>query len=124
MARKPRPAPFSLRLTFEQRARLLELAGDQSLGGYILERLFAPEPGPVGRIGARKRDNDWQAVAQLLGKLGQSRLSSNVNQLAKAANTGSLAVTPETEAALNEAADAIREMRRTLIAALNLEPGP
>ncbi len=31
-----------------------------------------------------------------MGKLGESRLASNINQLAKAANSGSLPVTPDT----------------------------
>jgi len=57
----------------------------------------------------------------VLGKLGQSRLSSSLNQLARSANTGSLPVTPDTEAALLEAVAEIREIRRLLIKALNLE---
>lgn len=63
-------------------------------------------------------------LAQVLGKLGQSRLSSNLNQLARLANTGVLDVDPETEAALVRAANEIREMRQILIAALNLSEGP
>jgi hypothetical protein len=60
----------------------------------------------------------------VLAMLGQSRLSSNVNQLAKSANSGSLPVTPETEAALLAAAAEIQDMRRLLIKALNLELEP
>lgn len=63
-------------------------------------------------------------LAQVLGKLGQSRLSSNLNQLARLANTGVLDVDPETEAALVRAANEIREMRQILIAALDLSDGP
>ena len=32
--------PFSLRLTFEERARLEELAGNEPLGSYIKRRVF------------------------------------------------------------------------------------
>lgn len=120
---KKRPAPFSLRLTFEQRARLEEAAGDMSLGAYIHSRLFDCDNPPPRRRG-KNPVKDHKALAQLLGMLGQSRLSSNLNQLAKSANTGSLPVTPDTEAALNEAAAGVREMRRLLIEALNLEAGP
>ncbi len=34
------PPPFSLRLSFEERARLERDAGDMPLGAYIRERLF------------------------------------------------------------------------------------
>ncbi|MEJ7926700.1 hypothetical protein WG908_08030 [Sphingobium sp. AN641] len=55
--------------------------------------------------------------------LGQSRLSSNVNQLAKAANSGSLPVTPETESDLRHACRDIAEIRRMLMRALGLDAG-
>ncbi|BBD98867.1 plasmid mobilization relaxosome protein MobC [Sphingobium amiense] len=121
-----RPAPFSLRLTFEQRARLEAEAGKMSLAAYIHSRLFGEDD--LGLAERRRRPRkpvaDEKALAQLMGMLGQSRLSSNLNQLAKAANTGSLSVTPDTEAALNEAATAVHEIRRLLIEALNLEIEP
>lgn len=115
-----RPSPFSLRLTFEQRTRLELEAGDLPLGAYILERVFNGEVPPPRRRG-KKPVKDHQALAQVLGLLGQSRLSSNLNQLARSANTGSLPVTPDTESALIEAVAEIREIRRLLIRALNLE---
>lgn len=120
---KQRPSPFSLRLTFEQRAALEAAAGDLSLAAYIHGKLFDPNDAPVRRRG-KKPVKDHQALAQVLGKLGQSRLSSNLNQLAKAVNTGSLPVTPDTEAALLAAAVDVQEMRRLLIDALNLREGP
>jgi hypothetical protein len=88
--------PFSLRLTFEERAKLERDAAGMALGAYIRSRLLDAET-----VAPRKRGKfpvkDHQALAQLLGLLGQSRLANNVNQLARAANTGSLAVTPDTE---------------------------
>lgn len=122
MARK-RPAPFSLRLTFEQRAKLEAAAGDRSLAAYIHERLFESED-PTPRRRTRHPVKDQQALSQVLGKLGETRLSSNLNQLARAVNTGSLAVTPDTEAALLNAATEIGEIRSLLIDALNLREGP
>jgi len=38
--RKTTPPPFSLRLTFEERAQLEREAGDMPLGAYIRSRLF------------------------------------------------------------------------------------
>ncbi len=118
-----RPAPFSLRLTFEQRARLKAEAGDMSLSSYILSRLSNPTNPPPRRRG-KAPVKDHRALAQVLGLPGQSRLSANVNQLARSANSGSLPVTPDTEAALMSAVADINRIRRLLIEALNLEVEP
>jgi hypothetical protein len=94
-----------------------------SLSAYIHSRLFDPNNPPPKRR-SKTPVKDHQALAQVLAMLGQSRLSSNVNQLAKSANSGSLPVTPDTEAALLAAASEIQDMRRLLIKALNLELEP
>jgi hypothetical protein len=115
--------PFSLRLTFEERAKLERDAAGMALGAYIRSRLLDPET-----VAPRKRGKfpvkDHQALAQLLGLLGQSRLANNVNQLARAANTGSLAVTPDTEEALLSATADINHMRQLLIQALDIDARP
>ena len=115
-----RPPPFSLRLTFEERAKIEADAAGMSLGGYIRSRLLDPD-----WIAPRRRGKfpvkDHRALAQLLAMLGQSRLANNVNQLAKAANTGSLPVTPETEEALLTAVHEVTRMRQLLIEALDLD---
>ena len=115
--------PFSLRLTFEERAKLERDAAGMALGAYIRSRLLDPET-----VAPRKRGKfpvkDHQALAQLLGLLGQSRLANNVNQLARAANTGSLAVTPDTEEALMSATADINQMRQLLIQALDIDARP
>jgi hypothetical protein len=115
--------PFSLRLTFEERAKLERDAAGMALGAYIRSRLLDPET-----VAPRKRGKfpvkDHQALAQLLGLLGQSRLANNVNQLARAANTGSLAVTPDTEGALMSATADIQHMRQLLIQALDIDARP
>lgn len=116
------PPPFSLRLTYEERARLDVERGDQSLAAYIRERLFGEDAAP-----RKKRGNspvqDKEALGRMAGALGQSRLSQNMNQLAKAVNTGSLPITPETEAEIKEACRDIAEMRAALLAALGKVPG-
>lgn len=90
--RKKRTPPFSLRLTFEQRARLEQEAAGSSLSAYIHERLFGAEAPPARRRRGKSPVRDQQAIAELLAKLGQSRLSSNLNQLARLANLGALPV--------------------------------
>lgn len=94
-----------------------------SLGGYIQSRLFN-SGSPPPRRRSKNPVKDHKALAQALGLLGQSRISSNLNQLARSANSGSLAVTPDTEAALMKALDEVHEIRRLLIEALNLEVEP
>lgn len=119
---KRTPPPFSLRLTFEERARLEQEAGDMPLGTYIRSRLF---DNPVTDRPPRKPKRpvkDHQALASLLGELGKSRIANNLNQLAKAANSGSLPLTPETEKSLREACAGVQWLRVTLMQALGLQP--
>jgi hypothetical protein len=111
------PAPFSLRLTFEERAALEKAAGDQPLGAYIRSQVLANKARP--RRKRRRPVKDQKALAYVLGELGNSRLASNVNQLAKAVNMGTLPVTPETEKALQEACADIAKMRAMLMRALD-----
>jgi hypothetical protein len=66
---------------------------------------------------------DHEALGRVLGALGGSRLSSNLNQLAKAVNTGSLPATPDTEKELREACKAVTAMRDELMRALGHNPG-
>ena len=116
------PPPFSLRLTYEERARLDAERGGMTLAAYIRERLFGVDAAP-----RKKRGNspvqDKEALGRMAGALGQSRLSQNMNQLAKAVNSGSLPVTPETEAEIKEACREIAEMRAALLAVLGKVPG-
>ena len=117
--RPPKPAPFSLRLSQDERARLILEAGDQTLGAYIRDRLFGDSL-PKRRPHRRRPVKDEQALAQALGQLGNSHLANNLNQLAKAANTGSLPVSRETEEALRHAIDDVHAMRQMLMQALGL----
>ena len=119
---KKYPPPFSLRLTYEERTRLDAERGDKSLAAYIRERLFGNDVSPRKRRG-NSPVGDKEALGRVMGALGHSRLSSNLNQLAKAVNTGSLPVMPETEAELKEACRDISDMRAALLVALGKLPG-
>jgi len=114
------PRPFSLRLSAEQRRALEARAGGMPLGEYIRCQLFAGEvPRPPSR---RPRPlKDHKALAEVLARLGASRLASNLNQLARMANAGALPVTPETEEALQEACRDIAAMKAMLMTALGLQ---
>ncbi len=109
-----REAPFSLRLSFAEKAALSDLAGDMPPGAVIKAVL-------KDAIQNKKKvapTADPQALGRALGALRKSRLSQNVNQLAKAVNMGALPVTPETEAELRQACADIAVMREELMRAL------
>ena len=117
------PPPFSIRFTFEERARLNRDAGKLSLSAYIRLKLFGEKATSPKRLTRKKRVPrvDQPALAKALGELGKSRLASNMNQIAKAAHMGALPVTPELEQELFEACAAIKEMRGALISAIGIK---
>ena len=118
--RGKKPPPFSLRLTFEERARLEELAGNEPLGSYIKRKVFDGKGVGTKRARSRKRRpiKDEQRLAQVLAMLGQSRIANNLNQLAKAANLGTLPMMPDTERDIRRACADVALMRRELLRAL------
>lgn len=114
--------PFSIRLTEDERRLLLERSGKQSLGTYLRDLILgaasqAPRQRSAGKV------QDHEALARVLAALGQSRIASNLNQLARAVNIGVLPVTPETDREIREACSAIIAMRRDLMRALGIAEG-
>lgn len=113
-------SPFCLRLTLEERARLESDAAGLPLGEYIRDRVF--DETRVKRRTRNKRPvKDHKILSQLLGELGRSRLSNNLNQLAKAANCGLLTLTPEVKTSLLNACADIRHIRMALMKSLGLD---
>lgn len=114
------PSPFSLRFSEEERAILRARAGKRSMGEYIRGVLFGS--GVSARKVKRRNpsETDKENAAQLAG-LGQSRLASNMNQIAKAAHMGALPVTPDLVEELWKACEDIRTMRRALVGSLGLK---
>lgn len=98
----------------------MEAAG-APLGAYIKAKVLGAPPIRLRRSGHGVEDR--RALAQALALLGRSRVSNNLNQLAYAVNIGALPVTPETEADLREALQAVRDMRALLLKALGHKPG-
>jgi len=114
-----RPAPFSLRLSFEEKQKLIEDAGRQSISAYIKSRLFDPDM-PAKQARGLNPVKDQKALAQLLGMLGSSRIAKNLDELADAARVGALPINEDTEKAIKRACDDVRIMRRFLLAALGI----
>lgn len=117
------PFPISLRLTFEENSRLEKDAAGMSKSSYIRWRLFDPDK-PPPRTRSKNPVKDVAALAQVIALLGQSKLANNLNQLARSANSGSLPFTPDTEAAIIQAAQDVSEIRQLIIQALNIEVSP
>lgn len=116
-----RLASFPLRPTADERAKLEAAASEISLSSYILSsyiksHLFGDHTRSVRK--ARHPSLDRKLLAEALGKLGQSRLSQNMNQIAKSANLGTLPVLPETEEEIRRACYDIEVMRMMLMKAL------
>ena len=108
-----KPTPFSLRLTREERARLDALAGVQPLGSFIREQLLGDNA--KKRRKARKPRISDQKLSFVLSLLGEQRIASNLNQLARHANMGTLDVDDETIADLQEASAAMIAIRNFLL---------
>ncbi len=117
--RKTRPAPFSIRLSENERALVLARAGGMPLGAYFKLAALRGDAPVIRRPKAVVADH--AQLGQVLAALGASRVAQNLNQLAKATNLGILPVTPETEADLRSACAAILEMRSLLLGALGVE---
>ncbi len=114
------PPPVSIRLSDDERVSLEKAAQGLTLSAYIRSRLFGESVSPR-RTRGKAPVKDRRALAHVLSMLGASRLASNLNQFAKAANSGSLQVTPETESALQAACRDIRAIKQMLMKALGIQ---
>ena len=110
-------APFSLRLTPQERALLAERAGQKSLGEYIRQTLFQTQT-PTRRVRKPKPVQDHVALGQILGLMGQSHIAQNLEELKKAVQTGELIVPHEATASLHEARAEMQALRALLLQAL------
>jgi len=120
---KKRPAPFSIRLSEEERARLAVEAAGAPLGAYIKSKALGI---PEGRKRRKVQPiEDREALARALALLGRAELSSTLSQIAHAVSIGTYLATPETEAELVAALQAVREIRALILTALgHLEGSP
>jgi len=113
-----RPPPFSIRFTHKERVILGREAKGKPWAEHIRQRLFGDAS---MRQRGRQDKTNHAAVGKLLGELGKSRLASNMNQIAKAANQGMLPVTADLQNELKEACADIRMMRDALISSLGIK---
>ena len=113
---------ITLRLTEEELAKLKKLSSGLSLSGYIRDCLFGKNASPR-KVRSRVPVKDQEALAQVLGLLGQTRIANNLNQIAHEANCGSLLMDEYTEIEIKKACAHIAFIRVKLIEALGLKDG-
>jgi len=115
-----RPAPFSMRLTEDERQQLESQAGSMPLASYVKSVVFSDEA-PKYRKTRKPPVAEQQLLAQVLARLGQSRTANNLNQIAKHLNQGTLVIDEELERDLHQAIAEVAWMRATLMQALGVK---
>ncbi|MFA6965266.1 hypothetical protein [Bosea sp. (in: a-proteobacteria)] len=118
--KRPAPSPrLTLRFTQDEIQRLQSAAGSMTLSAYIRRQIFGSTTA-ARKLTTRRPQADQQALARLLGRLGQSGIPENIARLAQDSRAGCLAIDEETEASIREACAFVRAMRDDLVAALGL----
>jgi len=120
----PKPAKvlprITLRLTEKELATLKSLSSGMSLSAYVRKCVFGKDAKPR-KMRAHVPVQNQQALAQVLGLLGQTRFANNLNQIAYQANCGSLLMDAQTENEIKMACAHIAWIRVKLIEALGLK---
>ncbi|MEW7009635.1 hypothetical protein [Lentilitoribacter sp. EG35] len=117
--RNTQTKPFSMRLTFEERANLESRAGKKSLAEFVRSKLFNKD-----EIENRKEKYKGRTeCAKILGLLGRSEIAKNLNELSRAAKSGSLIVSPDTQVMLDQSIADIHIMRNALLNELGVQSG-
>jgi len=113
---KPRVL-LSVPLTPEQKTDLLRRAGKKPISSYARDVLFAANDNPKpSRI--RSRKSRQVMAATILAQLGKSDVASSLREIARGVQLGIIGVTPETDAALREAAANVNAAAKAALRAL------
>lgn len=115
--RKPSSRPFSIRLSDAERQQLVAEAGSQALGTYVRARLLDNAIRRQRSVPAQHK----KVLSEVLGKLGRLQIASSLSDLAAAAGSGAIAMTPDFEQEIRFACRDLRDMRTMLMRALNLQ---
>ena len=105
--------PFSIRFTADERAYLEEQAGNLSLGTFAREQLLGAKA--QKRRALRKPKVNDKNLALVMTLFGDQRIASNLNQLAKHANMGTLDFDDDVLEQILEACAAMIAIRNYLI---------
>ena len=117
---RKRSAPrITLRLSEEELAKLQSAAAGMTLSAYVRERLFG-KVASLRKVRNPSPVKDQQALARVLGLLGQSEIAANLRTLAYEARCGSILLDDVTFAKIDAAYAHVANMRHHLISALGL----
>ena len=123
-ASKPRrTAPLSIRLSDEERAAVERKAGRMPLGAYI-KSVVLDDDAPKYRKRQALPNADQRLLAEILARLGATRMAKNLNQIANHLNLGTLVIDDQLEADLKAAIVEVAWIRATLMQALGKREDP
>lgn len=91
-----------------------------SISAFVRKCVFGETATPR-KVRARVPVKDEKALAEILARLGASKMANNLNQIAYQANCGSLLMDQQTEEEIRVACAQIVWMRVQLIEALGLK---
>lgn len=114
------PSPITLRLSQNEIDRLDGMVSGSSRSAYIRKQIFGKKT-DKRKYRPKTPKTDDVAISQILAMLGASRIGNNLNQLAKAANSGALMADDEVIAQIEEAYAFHLAIRSMLTEALGLK---
>lgn len=118
--RKRRQAPLSIRLTPEERARLVQDANGRPLGAYIKSRLFDDHT-QKRKPRRRSPSKELQLLARVLRTIGRSGALSILGTLIVAANERRVVLSRDEDLRLRLANQELVSLRLELINALGVK---
>ena len=119
---KPRVL-LSVPLSPEQKSELVRRAGVKPVSSYARDVLFAANDNSPPTPRRIRRDKDREALAaSVLAQLGKSEVASSLREIARGVRLGIIVLTPETEAALREAAETVNAAAQSALRFLGARP--
>lgn len=112
---------LSVPLTPEQKRELARRAGVRPLSAYARDVLFPANDNAPPRRVRRCKDREALAAAAL-AQLGKSEAAAALREIARGVRLGIIILTPETDAALREAANTVQKAAQAAMRALGVKP--
>lgn len=108
--------PYSILMSEAERHHIAQLAEPLGLSApELIRTVMLSEDVEKKLLTIKKHHFDKQGSAKILAALGKSRIANNLNQIAKAIANGTLILSPDVIAQINEAYATIMWMRSLLI---------
>jgi hypothetical protein len=112
---------LSVPLTPAQKEELLRRAGVKPISAYAREVLF-PANDNKPRRGVRRLKKREELAATVLAQLGKGEAAASLREISRGVRLGIITITPETDAALRDAARNISVTAQAALRALGVKP--